>query len=197
MQLVHQIQTHILTPREISSRRFFSAKTVSKINPLHAHAASAFFYPLTAGFFVSMRETRGLADKELLAALLNTLAIILYSAGPGAPGLVDMAREYWGILGSVRERAVEVNVRPCFLVKVRKASGRRVAGGRMMGRTTDLEGTGGLKGLSGCAGVANAGEEEGIPLEGGRFFGAKKGGAGGFARRGSLSGRSSGFWGVL
>ena len=87
-------------------------------------------------------------------------------------------------------------MRPCFLVKVRKASGRRVAGGRMMGRTTDLEGTGGLKGLSGCAGVAKAGEEEGIPLEGGRFFAAKKGGAGGLARRGSLSGRSSGFWGV-
>ena len=33
-----------------------------------------------------------------------------------------------------------MRVRLCFLVKVRKASGRSVAGGRSMGRTVDLGG---------------------------------------------------------
>jgi hypothetical protein len=74
-------------------------------------------------------------------------------------------------------------------VKVRKASGRNVAGGRIIGSTAAFAGAGGWKGLNGCAGVAKAGEDEGIALDGGpRFFGAKKGGGGGFARLAPFSG---------
>ena len=40
-------------------------------------------------------------------------------------------------------RAVEVSVRLCFLVNVRKASGRSVAGGRMIGRIAAFVRTGG------------------------------------------------------
>lgn len=63
-------------------------------------------------------------------------------------------------------------MRLCFFVKVRKAKGRSVAGGRTMGRTACLTAVGAPEGvaekdLRGCAGVANAGEEEGMSEEGG------------------------------
>jgi hypothetical protein len=47
-------------------------------------------------------------------------------------------------------KALEVNVRLCFFVKVLKAKGRRVAGGRIIGSITALVGIAvGLKGLMG------------------------------------------------
>ena len=67
-------------------------------------------------------------------------------------------------------KADEVSVRLCFLVKVRNASGRRVAGGRRIGKILALGG-GGTKGFNVCAGVPNAGEEDGIELEGSAGFG--------------------------
>ena len=72
-------------------------------------------------------------------------------------------------------RADEVRVRLCFLVKVRKARGRSVAGGRRMGRTVDLaagRSAGGariavvLRGSMGWTGVPKAGEDEGTGLAG-------------------------------
>lgn len=80
--------------------------------------------------------------------------------------------------------ADDVRVKLCFLVKVRNAKGRRVAGGRIMGRTAAFAGAGGWNGLKGCAGVAKAGDEEGIAFDelGLAFLGAKKGGGGGLAR---------------
>ena len=72
-------------------------------------------------------------------------------------------------------RAEDVRVRLCFLVKVRKASGRNVAGGSSMGSTVDLDfgaSPGGARmgavrrGLMGWTGVPNAGEEEGIGFAG-------------------------------
>lgn len=77
--------------------------------------------------------------------------------------------------------AEDVSVKLCFLVKVRNANGRSVAGGRIIGRTAALAGAGGWKGFSGCAGVAKAGEDDGIAFEGAAAFGPKKGGGGGFA----------------
>lgn len=68
-----------------------------------------------------------------------------------------------------------MSVRLCFLVKVRKASGRRVAGGRSIGRTVDFAAglsAGGaligavLRGLMGWTGVPNAGDDEGMRSEG-------------------------------
>ena len=60
-------------------------------------------------------------------------------------------------------KAEEVSVKLYFFVKVRKARGRNVAGGRRMGSMLPLVGTEAtLKGRIGCAGVAKAGEEEGI-----------------------------------
>lgn len=64
--------------------------------------------------------------------------------------------------------ALDVSVRLCFLVNVRKARGRSVAGGRSTGRI----GVGGgveagfsrIAGRSGWTGVPKAGEEEGILL---------------------------------
>lgn len=56
--------------------------------------------------------------------------------------------------------ADEVSVSECFFVNVRKASGRRVAGGRMMGRIAAL-GALMLNGFGGCTGVPNAGDDEG------------------------------------
>ena len=59
----------------------------------------------------------------------------------------------------------------------------------MMGRTAAFAGAGGWNGRKGCAGVANAGEEDGIALDGGAAcLGAKNGGGGGFARLAPLSG---------
>ena len=72
-------------------------------------------------------------------------------------------------------RAEDVRVRLCFLVKVRNASGRRVAGGRSIGRTVDFAAglsAGGaligavLRGLIGWTGVPNAGDEEGMRSDG-------------------------------
>lgn len=69
--------------------------------------------------------------------------------------------------------ADDVKVRLCFLVNVRKARGRSVAGGRRIGRIvvgfTGRPSCGGgignvLRGIMGWAGVPNAGEEEGIGL---------------------------------
>lgn len=62
--------------------------------------------------------------------------------------------------------AEEVSVKECFFVKVRKASGLNVAGGSMMGRIAAF-GALTLKGLSGCAGVPKAGDDEGMADEGG------------------------------
>lgn len=68
-----------------------------------------------------------------------------------------------------------MRVRLCFLVNVRKARGRRVAGGRSMGRTVGFAAgfsAGGarmgavLRGLMGWTGVPNAGDEEGIGFGG-------------------------------
>lgn len=62
-------------------------------------------------------------------------------------------------------------MRLCFLVNVRKANGRSVAGGSSIGRTVAFGGglsAGGariaatLRGLMGCAGVPKAGDDEGI-----------------------------------
>lgn len=64
-----------------------------------------------------------------------------------------------------------MRVRLCFFVKVLNASGRRVAGGNNIGRTVDFATglrAGGarigavLRGLIGCTGVPNAGDEEGM-----------------------------------
>jgi hypothetical protein len=74
-------------------------------------------------------------------------------------------------------RADEVIVRECFLVNVRKASGRRDAGGRMIGRIAAL-GALTLKGFSGWTGVPKAGEEEGSADEGICWCGLRKMGAG-------------------
>jgi hypothetical protein len=76
--------------------------------------------------------------------------------------------------------ADEVRVRLCFFVKVRNASGLRVAGGSKMGRiVVGLSCGGGIGAvrltLMGWTGVPKAGEEDGIGLllaiwEGGRFM---------------------------
>jgi hypothetical protein len=58
----------------------------------------------------------------------------------------------------------------------------------MMGSTAAFAGAGGWNGLSGWAGVANAGDEDGIALDGPAFLGAKKGGGGGLARLATFSG---------
>ena len=62
----------------------------------------------------------------------------------------------------------------------------------MMGSTAALAGAGGWNGLRGCAGVAKAGEEDGMALEGAAlaFLGAKNGGGGGLARLALFSGLS-------
>jgi hypothetical protein len=58
-----------------------------------------------------------------------------------------------------------VIVKLCFFVNVRKARGRNVAGGSRIGRMLAFGAiAAALKGLMGCAGVAKAGEEEGIGL---------------------------------
>lgn len=63
--------------------------------------------------------------------------------------------------------AVDVNVRLCFFVKVRKATGLNIAGGRLIGRIVAGLSCGGgigavLLGFMGWTGVPNAGEDEGI-----------------------------------
>lgn len=75
-------------------------------------------------------------------------------------------------------KAEEARVKLCFLVKVRKARGRNVAGGRRIGSMLPLMGTAvTLNGRIGCAGVAKAGEEEGIGLAGVDVGGGLKMGA--------------------
>lgn len=65
--------------------------------------------------------------------------------------------------------AEDVKVKLCFFVKVLKASGLKVAGGSSIGKiVAGLNWGGGigfdLLGIMGCAGVPNAGEEDGIGL---------------------------------
>lgn len=80
-------------------------------------------------------------------------------------------------------KADDVRVRLCFFVKVRKARGRKVAGGRRIGSILPLVGTAAaLNGRIGCAGVAKAGDEEGIGFAGaGVGGGLKMGAARGFS----------------
>lgn len=95
-------------------------------------------------------------------------------------------------------RAVDVKVRLYFLVNVRKASGRRVGGGRRMGRMAALAGAGAWKGLREWAGVAKAGDDEGMAADETRFLLAKSG-AKGFVRllaRAPRSGLFGGCFGV-
>lgn len=74
--------------------------------------------------------------------------------------------------------ADEVKVKLCFFVKVRNAKGRRVAGGSITGRILALAAGGPtLNGLMGCAGVPNAGEDDGIGFEGVGVAGCRKIGA--------------------
>lgn len=58
-------------------------------------------------------------------------------------------------------RADEVSVRLCFLVNVLNASGLKVAGGRSIGKIVAFA-VATEKGFSVAAGVANAGDEDGI-----------------------------------
>jgi len=64
--------------------------------------------------------------------------------------------------------ADDVRVRLCFFVKVLKARGLKVAGGSRIGSMLAFAraGAGTLKGLIRCAGVPNAGEEEGMGFRG-------------------------------
>lgn len=58
-------------------------------------------------------------------------------------------------------------VKLCFFVKVRKARGRKVAGGRRIGNMLAFGAmAAGLNGFMGCTGVPNAGDDEGIGFEG-------------------------------
>jgi hypothetical protein len=60
-----------------------------------------------------------------------------------------------------------VSVKLCFLVKVLKAKGRKVAEGRIIGSMLAFVGiAAALKERIGCTGVANAGEEDGIGFSG-------------------------------
>lgn len=66
-------------------------------------------------------------------------------------------------------KADEPSVKLCFLVNVRKAKGLREAGGSKTGSMEGIEGLKsgcaiGLPGLKGCAGVPNAGEDDGRAL---------------------------------
>jgi hypothetical protein len=66
--------------------------------------------------------------------------------------------------------ADDVSVRLCFLVNVRNASGRKVAGGRRIGKIVDGLNCGWaigfvLRGNIGCTGVPNAGDEEGFGFD--------------------------------
>lgn len=72
--------------------------------------------------------------------------------------------------------ADEVIVKLCFFVNVRKATGRRVAGGNKIGRILDLA-AGTLNGRIGWAGVAKAGDEEGMGFDGAGVAGGRKMGA--------------------
>ncbi len=75
-------------------------------------------------------------------------------------------------------RAEDVRVKLCFFVNVRNANGRKVAGGRIIGRMLAFDGAAaGLKGLIGYAGVPKAGDEEGIGFNGAGVLGALKIGA--------------------
>ena len=56
--------------------------------------------------------------------------------------------------------ADEVSVRLCFLVSVRKARGRRAAGGSSIGNTDGLEISVGFGTWLGCIGVLKAGEDD-------------------------------------
>jgi hypothetical protein len=63
--------------------------------------------------------------------------------------------------------ADEVRVKLCFLVNVLKARGRKVAGGSRIESILAFAGApAGLKGRIGCAGVPNAGDDEGIGFNG-------------------------------
>lgn len=58
--------------------------------------------------------------------------------------------------------AGDVSVRLCFLVNMRKANGRNVAGGSEMGSIDGVASSGGFRSRTGYTGVAKAGEDDGM-----------------------------------
>ena len=109
-QLADAVHTEIAIshlPKVVSERRFFGSKTTSKGNPLHAVAGPAFLYPLTAGLWRAQEGRWALGDKMLLSALIDTLAVVLWSCGPAAPGGREMWMEFLGVCKGVRGRCVE------------------------------------------------------------------------------------------
>lgn len=70
--------------------------------------ASYFFSPLTAHFQVALRSPRSLTlNPALLAIYLQTLGVIVHSAGPSTLSLPQLTSELWNLLLGVRVHAVE------------------------------------------------------------------------------------------
>lgn len=89
-------------PSVLKIRTFSSRLAVEKNRAAPVHrkildvVASAFFFPLVGGWWVSARDFGGKqvqAQPELLSLMVQTLAVLIHAAGPAAPRGMEMARE--------------------------------------------------------------------------------------------------------
>ncbi|KAL7909329.1 telomere length regulation domain-containing protein [Trichoderma velutinum] len=72
-------------------------------NTTAALIAESFFYPLTAHFQVALRSSRPvILNPALLALYLQTLGIVIHSAGPSTLSLPQLTMELWNLLLAVR-----------------------------------------------------------------------------------------------
>lgn len=72
-------------------------------NTTAALIAESFFYPLTAHFQVALRSSKPvILNPALLALYLQTLGIIIHTAGPSTLSLPQLTTELWDLLLAVR-----------------------------------------------------------------------------------------------
>ena len=69
--------------------------------------ATSFFFPLTAHFQVALRSSRPVVlNPALLGIYLQTLGVIIHSAGPSTLSLPQLTSELWDLLLGVRQHVV-------------------------------------------------------------------------------------------
>jgi telomere length regulation protein len=113
----------ILKVRIFSSRMAVEARrSKAQHRPIIDVAANAFFFPLTGGWWVAVREGPCIssppqADPHILSLLIETLALLTYAVGPFAPTLPQMTAEMIQFLLSLR-RAADSDVRICRAILV-------------------------------------------------------------------------------
>lgn len=107
-----QIEQTLLRPVATKQKSTPRPRTRILKNDLATIVGESFFFPLTGGWssfsspLASDASRSSLKDPTLLALLVKTLTILLTAAGRASAGLSQMVSELWGLLLSLRGRAM-------------------------------------------------------------------------------------------